>query len=71
LADMMFGREVSPTSKMSEIKNINGVFWSYRVILFIDVIVVSVSSLVFCFMDNNAAVVNHEMCLYGMPFPLA
>ena len=40
-------------------------------ILLIDVIVMPMSFFVFCFMDNDTLVVNHELCLYGMPFLLS
>src|SRR4051794_10205675 len=59
--------KVLPNPKISKVKHADNLLWGYRVILLIDVIVVSVSFLMVCFVDNNAAVVNHELCLYGMP----
>src|SRR3982750_1052106 len=63
--------KVFPNPQIPKVKHADNLLWGYRVILLIDVIVVSVSFLVACFMDDDALVVNHELCLYGVPFPLA
>ncbi len=57
--------------KVSKVKHADNTLWSCRMVLFIDAMVMSMSFLMVCFMDNNAAVVNHELCLYGMPFLLS
>ncbi len=54
-----------------KIKYINNLFGSNRMILFINVIVMSSSFLIACFMNDNPMVVNHKLCLYRMSFLLS
>src|SRR6478672_3420820 len=49
----------------------NNLIGSYRIILFINVIIMSTSFLIGCFMDDNTGIVNHKLCLYNMPFLLS
>ncbi len=71
LALMNFGQEI-----LSQPQDTHGqthaysLLWSDRVILF-NVIFMPMSFHVFCFVDDDTLVVNHEMCLYGVPFLLA
>ena len=46
-------------------------FGVIRMILFINIIVMSSSFLMVCFMDDKATIVNHKLCLYSMSFLLS
>ena len=49
-----------------QVHNINNLFWSNRMILLINVVVMLFSFLVVYLVNDDPVIVNHKLCLYGM-----
>ena len=64
----MFVLESLSPLQVSKVKHAGNLLWGCRVTLFMDVIIMPMSFLVFCFVNDETPVVDHELCRYSMCF---